>query len=263
MRLWVFSDLHQVPGHPTLVGDWALPNADVCIAAGDICENSLVASMDLLFRKIASQGMPVVFVAGNHEFYGGNSLLEGVEAARDAALRFPGVHFLERDSVVLGGTRFLGITLWTDFALQAVTAKDIAWSMNACEAMMADYRESYWRKLPSPERLTAAHTLRKHERSRAWLERELARPHAGSIVVVTHHAPHPGSVAPRWRGNACTPAFVSDLSDLVQGSGADLWVHGHVHDFFDYDVGDTRVVCNPRGYGSERTGFVYDYIVEV
>jgi Icc-related predicted phosphoesterase len=77
-------------------------------------------------------------------------------------------------------------------------------------------------------------------------------------VVVTHHLPHPGSIHPRFADDALTPAFCSDLSELVESSGAVLWVHGHTHESCDYVAGGTRVVCNPKGYGPIRQGGRYE-----
>ena len=102
-------------------------------------------------------------------------------------------------------------------------------------------------------RFTAAQALSDHELSRAWLEHELAQPFDGKTVVLTHHAPHPLSVHPRYLSMdslATNAAFVSDLTPLLEK--ADLWCHGHVHDSFDYQVGRCRVVANPLGYARTR-----------
>ena len=76
----------------------------------------------------------------------------------------------------------------------------------------------------------------------------LNEPFAGKTVVITHHAPSEKSVHPRYANNLLTPAFASDLEDLMEGDRVALWIHGHTHDVFDYEVYGTRVVCNPRGY---------------
>lgn len=102
-----------------------------------------------------------------------------------------------------------------------------------------------------------------HLSSCRFIEGVLARPHDGPTVVVSHHAPHPGSVAQRYRGDPLTPAFVSDLSDLMARGRPDLWVHGHTHTSFDYRVGPTRVVCNPRGFPGENDVFDPGLVVEV
>jgi Icc-related predicted phosphoesterase len=85
------------------------------------------------------------------------------------------------------------------------------------------------------------------DRHAAWLEARLAEPHAGPTVVITHHAPSPRSIHPRFAGSPLNAAFVSDAARLLDGRAA-LWIHGHMHDSFDYVAGGTRVVCNPRGY---------------
>jgi Icc-related predicted phosphoesterase len=109
---------------------------------------------------------------------------------------------------------------------------------------------------------SARDALAEHERSRKWLAEELAKPFEGKTVVVTHHGPHPLSTHPRFAGNDLNPAFISDLSELLPG--ADLWVHGHVHDGADYQVGRCRVVANPAGYilnrrmAVTRTDFIFE-----
>ena len=118
---------------------------------------------------------------------------------------------------------------------------------------------------------TPEQALALHRESRAWLEAELARPWDGKTVVVTHHAPHPMSIAPKYRGDPITPAFVSDLSAVIERHQPNLWIHGHTHASFDYVVPGTktRVVCNPRGYRDRRTGlpenptFAWDKVVEI
>ena len=91
-----------------------------------------------------------------------------------------------------------------------------------------------------------------HARDKAFIEAELARPFAGPTVVVTHHAPHPSSVAARYARDPVTPGFVSNLEETILRGRPALWVHGHVHHACDYRVGDTRVVANPKGYGPKR-----------
>ncbi len=114
--------------------------------------------------------------------------------------------------------------------------------------------------------LTPELTVRRFQMSVAWLEQELATGDPACTVVVTHHAPHPNSIPARCRGDTPSPAFVSNLERLM-GKAAQ-WVHGHVHDSFDYDMNGTRVLCNPRGYarrggGMENEEFNPALIVEV
>ena len=98
-------------------------------------------------------------------------------------------------------------------------------------------------------------------RHRPWLAAKLAQPYPGKTVVITHFAPHPRSIAPAYAGHRANPAFVLDLEDMM--GSAVLWIHGHTHTFFDYRVRGTRVICNPRGYPAEPTGFAPGLTVEI
>lgn len=260
MKLWIFSDLHRD------FDDWQphfVPDADVCVVAGDVGEG-LANSIRWLHHHIARDHMPVVFVAGNHEFYG-HAVDESFEEARALQVACPDVTFLENDSVVIGGTRFVGATLWTDYEVLAESTDDpgfaMRWAMQACALGMNDHRKIKYRKKPwlrwRPEEARKTHLA-----SRAYLEQALAEPHKGPTVVVTHHAPHRGSIAPRFAKDTITAAYASDLTAVIEAGRPDLWVHGHMHDSFDYDVGSTRVLCNPRGYARENLAFVADLVVD-
>jgi predicted phosphodiesterase len=113
MKLWVLSDLHLEFGVP--FAQQAPKDADVLVCPGDLLTRGVVPSIEWLASHI-EPSLPVVFVAGNHEFYGG-SLREGLRDAREAASRYPNLHFLENDAVDISGIRFVGGTLWTDFRL--------------------------------------------------------------------------------------------------------------------------------------------------
>jgi Icc-related predicted phosphoesterase len=100
-----------------------------------------------------------------------------------------------------------------------------------------------------------------------WLDGKLAEPFAGPTVVITHHAPSPKSIHPRFEDSLLNACFVSDVERLIAGSRARLWIHGHTHDSFDYVLNGTRVVCNPRGYAkdgiSENPRFDANFLVEI
>lgn len=188
----------------------------------------------------------MVYVAGNHEFYG-HTLEPIYDQLREASARSQGrFHFLENDRVVMQGVRFLGATLWTDYRLNAGPKKSQQQLMAYAGRCLNDHRLiRLGRKLFEP-----AHALALHEVSRSWLTSELVKPFPGKTVVVSHHGPHPLSVHPRYADTDLNAAFVSDLSELMPG--VDLWLHGHVHDGFDYRAGTCRVVANPAGYVRNR-----------
>ena len=113
MKLWIFSDLHLE--YAPLREPLAIQDADVCVVAGDLCRGP--ANGVRWLAEHVAPSMPCVYVAGNHEFYNG-SIREGLEEGRRAAQEFPGVHFLENDTVTIGGVVFIGATLWTDYRVE-------------------------------------------------------------------------------------------------------------------------------------------------
>lgn len=254
MKLLILSDLHL-----EVCRKFAAPKSldfDAVILAGDIDAPGW-RGIRWAARTFAST--PILLVAGNHEYFGQRADL-AVHAMRQAATDL-GVHFLDRSTVVIGGIRFLGCTLWTDFCLAikgragVLVANPQACRLEA-EANMPDYRfvrVADSRAVPGSRRATVGRlldgedTLRYHRRDSSWLHQALAEPFAGITVVVTHHAPHWRSVSAQFQQDHLSGAFASDLPEHFFAVPT-LWVHGHTHDSFDYSVGQCRVVCNPRGY---------------
>lgn len=253
MKLNILSDLHlgqgalEPPRNP----------ADVVVLAGDIARPREAVAW------AASLGKPVLYVPGNHEFYGG-SIAGTTGQLRELCDGGP-VHLLADDEIVLGNVRFLGSTLWTDFLLFGAGEERTA-AVEQALRFMRDYsrihldegRESLFTPLDS------ASLFQRHF---AWLAGKLAEPHAGPTVIITHHAPSRHSIHPRFEGSLLNACFVSDAAHLAGGDRVQLWVHGHTHDSFDYRLDGTRVVCNPRGYAregvNENPHFDPDFTVEV
>ena len=237
MKLHIVSDLH-LEHDP----DWRLPptNADVIILAGDIAPG--LRGMGAFFKS----GKPVLYVPGNHEYYG--ETLAGLGTAMRLYARPAGITLLDNDEVVLGGVRFLGTTLWTDFLLFGAEMRDAA-------IAHADQNLNDFITIHNGNRgwLTARQSAELHATAVAWLERKLLEPFDGPTVVITHHAPHANSIHPRLSGRLLNGAFVSDLTRLMGKSS--LWIHGHTHNCFDYSVEGTRVIANPKGYVDENSAF--------
>lgn len=252
MRLQIFSDLHADVARPRPIT--VAPDLDAVIVAGDVCEGAENGFARL--RLIVPMQVPILMVMGNHEYYR-RHLASELASARDVAPLY-GVHLLENDVVALGGVRFIGCSLWTDYALFC----DPQRAMLVAAHGLNDHRRIKWSKQPW-SRFRPQEALRLHQQSRAFIETALAKPSAGATVVVTHHAPHPASVHSRYKSDLLTAAYVSDLTGVIEAGRPDLWVHGHVHESFDYRVGVTRVVCNPHGYGSENSRFDPAFVVEI
>ena len=257
MRIWILSDLHRDVGAPP----WeprSIPAADVAVVAGDICEG-LPEAVEWAAGALGRH-MPVILVPGNHSFY---RRTHGEEIARGrAAAAAAGVHLLEDEAVTLGGVRFCGTTLWTDYALDGVEHRAAA--MAAARHGLNDHRRITWSTRPEWRRFRPQEALALHEASLRFLEAALDASGDGlPRVAVTHHGPAPASVAPAFAGDPLNPAFVSDLRPLIAARRPALWIHGHVHASRDYRLGETRVICNPLGYGSENPAFQADLVVEV
>jgi predicted phosphodiesterase len=244
VRIHVLSDLHLevAPFDPPAVA------ADVVVLAGDIHNGA--AGIEWARRALRA---PILYLAGNHEYYDGE--FGEVQTAMSAAARASAVELLDCSERVIGGVRFLGCTLWTDYSLVAQAERRAV--IETARALNPDYRviRLGGRHL-APEDAIAM--CRAH---RAWLAVRLAAYFPGKTVVITHFAPHPNSIAPAYAGHPANPGFVLDL-EAMMGRAA-LWIHGHTHTAFDYAVHGTRVVCNPRGNPGEATGFRADWTVDV
>jgi len=250
VRLHVLSDLH-LEHAPFTVPD---VDADVVVLAGDVAPGT--AGIEWMRRHL--DGRPILYVAGNHEFYG-NDLPGLTDRLRDAA-RGSAIHVLENDEVVIDGVRFLGCSLWSDFDFAG--AENRANTMRVCERLVNDYKQIRASELD--RRLRAQDTRDLHVASRAWLATRLAALHDGPTVVVTHHAPLVRQRPENPLLAALGGAFASDLSELMAGDRAALWIFGHIHRCADTDVNGTRVLSNQRGYPHEPVAdFDPELVVEV
>ncbi|MGH8139227.1 MAG: metallophosphoesterase [Steroidobacteraceae bacterium] len=235
MKIRIHSDLHLE------FSDWTPPpaDADVIVLAGDIH----IGSRAIQWARRHFPLKPILYVPGNHEFYGGE--LQAVLAALRAEARQFHVDLLDGDERILADTRFLGATLWTDFALYGADLSQLGQSMADASHAVTDFR--LIRLGGSGRAFRPADARNIHMGQLKWLTAKLAEPFDGPTVVITHHLPHRGSIHPRYEGDRLNPAFASDLAHLV-GPPVTLWIHGHTHESFDYVANGTRIVCNPRGY---------------
>jgi len=240
LRLRVFSDLHLE------FAEFLPPAADcdAVVLAGDIHQG--VAGLTWARRTFGK--LPIIYVPGNHEYYGRDWDRLAGEMSRVAAAEE--IHLLDRGAVTLAGVRILGCTLWTDFDLFGVEHREA--SMAAVGRTLFDYRYIESRG----QRIVPEQTRQRHLADRAWLEAQLALgPCADwrASVVVTHMVPSQRSTAERYRTLPVSAGFASHLDALV--GRAHLWIHGHTHDSYDYLLDGCRVVCNPRGYQHPKRRF--------
>ncbi|QQF02438.1 metallophosphoesterase [Sinorhizobium meliloti] len=255
MKIWIISDLHLEFGQPFVQSPPR--DADILVCAGDLLTRGIVPSIEWLATNIPFS-MPVVFTAGNHEYYGA-SVQDSIRDARLLRDRHPRIHFLENEAVDIGDVRFVGATLWTDFRLNR---GDPELAMVAAETGMNDYRKIKFSKLPY-RKFKPIHAYRKHYESRAFLKSALQEAPARTTVVVTHHAPSGRSIPPEFRGDPLSACYASDLESLIVEGRPALWVHGHVHQKVDYRIAESRVVANPRGYPGEGNSFDPHLVIKI
>lgn len=252
MRIFPVSDIHaefHVDEGRTFIRSMAArKNVDVMIIAGDAGTKhrnsknkhnsaAMVGAMCKIFPH-------VVYVLGNHEYYETADIRIPVMAARELAVKYSNLHFLERDTCEIDGVRFVGTTMWfPDNPLVAFGARK----------NMGDFNY-----IPGFAPWVAA----ENPRCVKFL-RQTMRP---GDVVVTHHLPSFRSVDPTYIHSSLNPFYVCDMAKDIMRSKPALWIHGHCHVAADYHVGDTRVMSNPFGYTHrppETYNFDWDCKIEI
>lgn len=262
MKLRILSDLHLESRSFSIP---ALPSdaQSVLVLAGDTGPLGIAACASLvedLLREACARFRSVIFICGNHEFYGG---VWPTERRRFMARRDlpPNLHILERESVTLNDTAgpvtFFGATLWTDYD------HGDPFAMHEVEYCLSDYRAIRTEGVPDAygraSGITPSMILKYHRETVDWMMEAMpkARARGERTVLVTHHAMSHQSIHPRFEGSEANSGFVSDEEDVLTYVRPTLAIHGHTHDSFDYQVGGrfgepaVRVVANPRGYCRE------------
>ena len=281
MKIKVVSDLHLEFADINITND---DGCDVLILSGDIMiaedlhdhpETSygMYSNVNLAnlgrrqqtaqrfrdFLKRCSFQFPhVIYVMGNHEFYHGKwnaSILH----MREECAKFENVYMLERDTKIIDDVVFVGGTLWTD------CNKGDPLTLHALRDMMNDFRiivndEAGYTKL------RPAHTISRHNKTLGFIKEVVTSFKDKKCVVVGHHSPSHLSIHEMYQHDTVmNGGYHSDLSEFIlDHPQIVLWTHGHTHFPYDYKIGDTRIVCNPRGYeGHEDTGWNPNLVLEI
>jgi predicted phosphodiesterase len=251
MKLQIMSDLHLAFGEPIVPAT----DADLIVLAGDI------GRPRESIRWAYGLGKPVLYVLGNHEYYGGviGQVISEMRGLAAGSL----IRVLDDDEVTIDGVRFLGCTMWTDLSLFG-DGPERELAVRAAWQYMRDFSliRTQEKKLFAPEDMAAR--FRQHL---AWLEKRLGETSDLPTVVITHHAPSRRSIHPSFDGAPINAAYIVDLERLFGAERVRLWIHGHTHSSFDYTARGTRVVCNPRGYAlngiDQNRAFDAGFVVEV
>jgi DNA repair exonuclease SbcCD nuclease subunit len=214
------------------------------------------------FLKRCSFQFPhVIYIAGNHEFYNGK-FYAGIDYLREECSKYPNVYFLEQDMKIIDDVIFVGGTLWTNMN------KRDPLTMHAIEGMMNDFR-IIRNDFRSYAPMSALDVAIRHDKTLAYIKLIVQEHKDKKCVVVGHHSPSFKSCHPSYAHETLmNGGYHSDLSEFIlDHPQIKLWTHGHTHHPFDYVIGETRVVCNPRGYEndgySEDTGWNPNIVLEV
>lgn len=248
MKVRIYSDLHLefLKEAPPL----DLPPVDLVVLAGDIG----VGTQGIQWAKSAFKNQPVVYVMGNHEYYGGemNRILDMAKAEAAGS----NVHLLERSTLELPNVTVLGCTLWTDFKLLRAAHQ------NVCKArarqFMMDYSSiQFGRRIVHPD-----DTQRISEASYLWMYQTI-RNSTKPIIAVTHHAPSMKMGNPNYDLDEMSACFASHYDALLQRP-VKLWVWGHMHHCFDYEEDGIRRISHQKGYPRENIeGFDWGKVFDV
>ena len=260
MKIALASDVHREFGDLEFDND---SGADVLILGGDICVASDITQRDLyntmgeeyrsnrfhaFFERCCERFPHVIFIVGNHEHYHGD-FAKTVPHFRDVLGYLKNLHILEKETFVLDDVTFIGGTLWTDMNRRDIrTLHEISRMMNdfRCvdnSAKLADQRG--W-----GGRFTTTDAADDHDAMVAFVRATVETDPAGRYVVVGHHAPSRLSTHPKYAHDTImNGGYSSELDDFIlDHPQIKLWTHGHTHEDFDYCIGSTRILCNPRGY---------------
>ena len=221
-------------------------------------DGGVVSTIRWLRRFIAPH-MPVVFVPGDHEYYR-SSINEVLAAGYELADGLNYIYLLDGDSISLNGFRFIGSTLWTDFAPHGYPRLPMA---TAKEQLNNDRRIKL-SKTPI-RRFTPQESRTLNMRATVDIDNAYRSQPYLPTVVVTHHAPSLISVSRELLKDPLTPTLASRFEHRILEYEPLLWVHGHIHSSSDYYIGKTRVICNPLGYSDDpsRKTFVPDLVVDL
>lgn len=267
MKIALASDIHLEFGDINLQNT---KNADVLILSGDICVASDLGKPDPynimegarsnrvvdFFKRCSFQFPRVIYVMGNHEHYHGDFATSAIKLKSMLASNvLSNVHLLDKESVTIDDVTFIGGTLWTDMNKEdSLTLYHIRTMMNDFRIVqntnrVVNFKDTEGKFHTRPAKFCPEDAVEDHKKMIQYIQSVIEGKNE-KFVVVGHHAPSKQSTKPRYKDDVLmNGGYSSDLSEyILDHPQIKLWTHGHTHDKFDYMIGSTRIVCNPRGY---------------
>ena len=267
MRIHQMSDLHLEFNHKFRAtnpydADVLMLNGDICVA--DYLTRSKESTKYYLgeiirdfFKQASDNYSHIVYTLGNHEHYHG-TFLETPDILREH-ISYSNVSILDNSSVIINGYKIIGGTLWTD----CDSGNPLV--LNYLQSYLNDFKIVNYSKNPW-KRFWPVDSAVAHKKLLRYIEGE-SKTHDKAIVM-SHHAPSVHSIHESYQDPMyyySNRGYYSDLDQFIlDRPQIKLWTHGHVHNNFDYMIGNTRVVCNPHGYHTENIqGFNVGNIIEL
>ena len=244
MKFIVFSDTHDsVDFINNITGD----KDAILLIPGDIGEVRRFNKYRNMIEVLSSKFKEVLLVPGNHEYYGSN-ITKTHRKLKELDDSIQNFHFLQNDFRMFDDVLILGGTLWTDYdGGNPLTKLQASLGMNDYKCIRHGSPTEYWHHRITPEEIEFF-----HYETKTFLQKTVDKQreicHNVKTVVMTHHAPSFNSVDPTYINDHLNGCYCSNMDYFVDSVGAKVWVHGHIHSSHDYMLGDTRIICNPRGY---------------
>jgi len=245
MQIAIISDVHLEFGR----GNLKVPSADIIILAGDIFnidvqhidttqEQSHVLRAKTFIKECSDNAKNVVMVLGNHEHYG-SCITHVAPFIKEFLSEFKNVHVLVNESIVIDGVPIFGATLWTDFRRNdPVISRQV-------QLTLSDFEQI---KNTDNNPVTTTYLYHLNQETRSDIVSFLSR-YGHDSIIVTHHAPTWACITPAFSTDVVSYGYANTgLDDIIFDNGPRLWIHGHLHDPLDFKHGNTRILCNPRGY---------------
>lgn len=227
------------------------------------------------FQNCCNEFKNVIYVAGNHEHYHGDYATTLKELKENLGY-LTNLHILDKESAIIGDVLFVGGTLWTDMNNEdPLTLHAISRMMNDFRCVQNTNREVTFRtNVPlldetggvrkgelgqeltqaefktRPAKFSPEDAVVDHKMFMQYLRTVIEGKFGDKVVVCGHHAPSKQSTHPRYADEQLmNGGYSSNLEEfIIDHPQIKLWTHGHTHEEFDYVIGETRIVCNPRGY---------------
>jgi Icc-related predicted phosphoesterase len=220
----------------------------VLVVAGDIGLFSNKPTWFIPVYLLAARFRYVIFIGGNHFFYHSNISDNYKKQVKSSLSKSDNIIFLEDSMITIDDVTFIGANLWTNFYNRNPI------SMLTCQNRMSDFhliRKSN-DKIITPDDVVDIHNF-----SKEFIFNNI-NPNSKNVVI-THHAPSTKSIPEKYLDDAnLNGGYITDLEEEIINSNIDLWIHGHTHESFDYDIGNTRIICNPYGYQDMMTNHDFD-----